>query len=104
MAFAGVWGFAGSTIAVISALGYFFTRKKAQRRERQLALDEIEVELKMCERYIRLYEDQQDFKKLRQCEIIQRNLERQRQRIKYKMAVDFKHANISSVTPKNNDY
>ena len=104
LAFAGVWRFVDPTIAVISALGYFFTRKKAQRRERQLALDEIEVELKMCERYIRLYEDQQDFKKLRQCEIIQRNLERQRQRIKYKMAVDFKHANISSVTPKNNDY
>ena len=75
----------------------FFSRKNSQAKERQLALDEIEIELKMCERYIRLYEEQQDMQKIRQCEIIQRNLERQRQRIKYKMAVDFKHADTSSI-------
>ena len=84
-------------IAVIGALGMFFSRKNSQAKERQLALDEIEIELKMCERYLRMYEEQQDMQKIRQCEIIQRNLERQRQRIKYKMAVDFKHADVSSV-------
>lgn len=84
-------------IAVIAALGMFFSRKSSQAKERQLALDEIEIELKMCERYIRMYEEQQDMQKIRQCEIIQRNLERQRQRIKYKMAVDFKHADVSSI-------
>ena len=62
-----------------------------------MALDEIEIELKMCDRYIRIYEDQQDMEKLRQCEMIQRNLLRQQQRIRYKMKVDFHHADISSV-------
>ena len=86
-------------IAIIGALGAFVCKKRATVKERQLALDEIEVELKMCERYIRIYEDQNDMQKLRQCEMIQRNLERQRQRIKYKMKIDFRHADTSSVKP-----
>ena len=83
--------------AVIGALGVYFTRKKSTMKERQMALDEIEVELKMCDRYIRMYEEQNDMQKLRQCEIIQRNLYRQQQRIRYKMKVDFRHADVSSV-------
>ena len=84
-------------VAVIGALGVYFTRKKSTMKERQMALDEIEVELKMCDRYIRMYEEQNDMQKLRQCEIIQRNLYRQQQRIRYKMKVDFRHADVSSV-------
>jgi len=95
--FAAVGKFIDPAVAVIGALGMFFSRKKAQKRERQLALDEIEIELKMCERYLRMYEDQQDMDKIRKVEIIQRNLQRQRQRIKYKMAVDFKQASTASI-------
>ena len=84
-------------VAVIGAMGVYFTRKKSTMKERQMALDEIEVELKMCDRYIRMYEEQNDMQKLRQCEIIQRNLYRQQQRIRYKMKVDFRHADVSSV-------
>ena len=84
-------------VAVIGALGVYFTRKKSTMKERQMALDEIEVELKMCDRYIRMYEEQNDMQKIRQCEIIQRNLYRQQQRIRYKMKVDFRHADVSSV-------
>ena len=74
-------------IAVIGAIGAFACSKKLQRKERQLILDDIEIELKMCERYMRQAEDENDMKKIRQIEMIQRNLERQRQRIKYKMAI-----------------
>ena len=92
-------------IAVITAIGVFFCRKKATRRERQLALDEIEVELKMCERYLRMYEEKNDLKAVRQCEIIQRNLQRQHQRIKYRMKIDFRSVDASAlplgVTDKN---
>ena len=83
------------TVAVVGALGAYFTKKNRTHKERQLALDEIEVELKMCERYMRVYEDKGDLEAVRQCEILQRNLQRQYQRIKYKMAVDFKHADTS---------
>ena len=87
-------------VAIIGALGVYFCRKNATHKERQIALDEIEIELKMCERYMRIYEDKQDMEAIRQCEIIQRNLQRQYQRIKYKMKVDFKHADTSSASIK----
>ena len=74
-------------VAVIGAIGAFACSKKLQAKERQIILDDIEIELKMCERYIRKAEDDGDMKKVRQMEIMQRNLIRQQQRIKYRMAV-----------------
>ena len=44
----------------------------------------------MCERYLRLAEEKNDMKAIRQIEITQRNLQRQQQRIKYKMEVTYK--------------
>ena len=84
---AGVTWAINPAIAVITAIGAFACSKKMQAKERQLVLDDIEIELKMCERYMRAAEDEGDMKKIRQIEIIQRNLERQRQRIKYRMTV-----------------
>lgn len=83
-------------IAVITAIGAFACMKKLQAKERQLVLDDIEIEIKMCERYIRNYEDKGDLKKVKQCETILRNLERQRQRIKYKMVTVYSQ-NVPSV-------
>ena len=74
-------------VAVIGAIGAFACSKKLQAKERQIILDDIEIELKMCERYLRKAEDDGDMKKVRQMEIMQRNLIRQQQRIKYRMAV-----------------
>ena len=74
-------------IAVITALGAFACQKRLSSKERQLVLDDIEIELKMCERYMRQAEDKNDMKAVRQIEQIQRNLQRQQQRIKYKMKV-----------------
>lgn len=74
-------------VAVIGAIGGFACSKKLRAKERQLILDDIEIELKMCDRYIKQAEDENDLKKVRELEIIQRNLQRQQQRIKYKMHV-----------------
>ena len=74
-------------LAVITALGAFACQKRLSAKERQLALDDIEIELKMCERYMRQAEDKNDMKAIRNIEQIQRNLERQQQRIKYRMKV-----------------
>ena len=41
----------------------------------------------MCERYLKKAEEEDDMKKIRQLEIIQRNLQRQQQRIKYRMKI-----------------
>lgn len=76
-------------IAVITALGYLGMSAKHKRKERQLILDELEVELKMCEKYIDIAESKNDMKSLKQLLTIQKNLKRQYQRIRYKMKVDF---------------
>lgn len=86
-------------VAVIGAIGGFACSKKLKAKERQIVLDDIEIELKMCERYIKQAEDNNDLKKLRQLEIIQRNLLRQQQRIKYKMHVVYRQ----HVPDVNND-
>jgi Sec-independent protein translocase protein TatA len=89
-------------IAVIGAIGTFACSKKMKAKERQLVLDDIEIELKMCERYLRQAEDSGDMKKVRQIEITQRNLERQRQRIKYKMLTVY-HQRVPEINNNDND-
>lgn len=80
-------------IAVIGVLGIFACSKQLQHKERQLILDDIDIELKMCERYLQQAENEGDLKKVRQIEVMQRNLERQKQRIKHRMSMQ--------LTPKN---
>lgn len=89
-------------IAVIGAIGWFACTKKLQAKERQLVLDDIEIELKMCDRYIKQAEDKDDLKKVRELEKVQRNLQRQQQRIKYKMHVIYKQ-DIKSPEEINDD-
>lgn len=76
-------------LAIITTLGYFGTTAKFRAKERQMVIDEIEIELKMCQKYIDIAESKNDMKALKQLLTIQKNLERQRQRIKYKMKIDF---------------
>lgn len=76
-------------IAVIGVLGYIGVNKKYKAKERQMVIDEIEIEMKMCEKYIDIAESKNDMKALKQLLTIQRELERQHQRLKYKMRVDF---------------
>ena len=72
-------------IAIITAIGHFACSKAMQKKERQLVLDDIDLELKMCERYIRAAEDKGDLKKVREYEKLQRTLIRQKQRLQYRM-------------------
>lgn len=74
-------------LAVSGVLGYIGCSSKMKSKERQMILDEIEIELKMVERYMKVAEDQNDLEAQRELLKVQRNLERQHQRIKYKMKV-----------------
>ena len=76
-------------LAVIGALGYMAMSKKYKAKERQMIIDEIEIEMKMCEKYIELAESKNDMVALKKLLTIQRELERQRQRIKYNMKIKF---------------
>ena len=74
-------------LAVIGVLGYLGVSKNMQAKERQMILDEIEIELQMNEKYLRIAEENNDMKATRELLKIQRDLQRQHQRIKYKMKV-----------------
>lgn len=76
-------------IAVIGAVGAFAMSKKLQKRERQLILDDIEIELQMCDKYLRIAEDKNDMKATRNILQTKRALQRQQQRLKYDMSVHF---------------
>ena len=89
-------------IAVIGAIGAFACSAKMKSKERQLVLDDIEIELKMCDRYLRLAEDKNDMKAMRHIEQTKRNLQRQQQRIKYKMNVEH-NQNVPNVAGSDDD-
>ena len=77
-------------IAVILAVGQLAMSKKMKTKERQYVLDEIDIEIEMCKRYLRQAEDQNDLEAQKKILRIQRNLERQKQRIQYNMKVHWK--------------
>lgn len=77
-------------IAIVGVLGSIAMSKKLQKKERQLILDDIEIEIDMCNRYLKLAEDKDDMKAIRNIMQTKRSLERQQQRLKYNMQVEFK--------------
>ena len=71
-------------IAVIGAIGALAMSKKLQKKERQLLLDEINIELEMCEKYLKIAEEKDDMKATRELLQIQKRLQREKARITYK--------------------
>lgn len=89
-------------VAVIGILGYIGCSAKMKSKERQMVLDEIEIELKMVERYLKVAEEKNDLKAQRDLLKTQRELERQHQRIKYKMKIEFDQ-NVPEVKANDED-
>lgn len=84
-------------LSVITALGYLGASAKHKGKERQIILDELENELKICEKYIEMAERKEDMRALKKLYAIRTNLQRQHQRIRYKMKVDF-NQNVPNTT------
>ena len=90
-------------LTVIGVLGAIGVSKKLEAKERQLILDDIEIELDMCDRYMKIAEDKNDLKSQKDLLVTKRTLERQRQRIKYKMSV-YHNQNVGNLkTNGSND-
>lgn len=77
-------------LAVIGLLGAIGASKKLQKRERQLIIDDIDIELNMCERYMKMAEDKNDLQAQKHILQTQRELQRQKQRLQYNMQVKFR--------------
>ena len=85
--FGGTFVFLNPVVAVIGAIGAFAVSKSLTNKERQLILDEIEVELDLVEKELSNAEDEKDMKRYRQLLQYQRKLEREYQRINYNIKV-----------------
>ena len=78
-------------LAVIGVIGAVGISKKLQKKERQLILDDIEIELQMCDKYLKIAEEKNDMKATRNILQTKRSLQRQKQRINYNMGIAFEN-------------
>lgn len=74
-------------LAVVGLLGYIGINKSMRKKERQIIVDDIDIELNMCNRYIRHFEEKGDMEALRNVMKTQRELQRQRNRLVYNMGM-----------------
>lgn len=77
-------------LAVIGLIGYIGCSKKLTEKERNLILDDIDIEIKMCDKYMKIAEDKDDLVAVREIMKTKRDLERQRSRILYNKEYIFK--------------
>jgi hypothetical protein len=85
--FAGVFVF-NPLLAIIAAFGGLAMSKKLNKRERNLMLDEIEIELDVVEKEIANAENRGQMKKYRSLIKYKKELQRTYQRIKYNISAD----------------
>ena len=91
---AAVGYFLHPALAAIGVIGWVGMLKDNRAKERSIILDELDVELTMCNKYIQQAEEKNDMKGLRNLLMIKKKLESQRNRLKYKMHVDFRDQDV----------
>ena len=95
-------------LAVIGLIGYIGCSKVLNEKERNLILDDIDIEIQMCNKYMKIAEDKDDLTAVREIMKTKRDLERQRARILYNKKYIFKgkkqyDMKPASMSKKNND-
>ena len=88
-----VTGFAfliNPALSVIYLLGVFAMSRNIRQKERQLVLDEIDTELKVCKEYTEQAKEKRDMNAYRQCLQIEKKLLRQRDILNYKMKIAYR--------------
>lgn len=78
-------------LAVIGLIGFIGCSKTINEKERNLILDDIDIEIKMCDKYLKIAEDKEDLTAVREIMKTKRDLERQRSRILYNKNYIFKN-------------
>lgn len=81
-------------LAAIILVGRFAMSAKIRTKERQLVVDELDVELKMIDKYIQDAEDKKDYKRERELMLIKKKLQNQYSRMRYNVNVEWKDDNV----------
>jgi hypothetical protein len=84
--------FVHPVLAVIVLLMKFAMDKKTKKKERQIVLDELEVELKMINKYIADADENKDYKKEKNLLLIKKKLETQEARLRYNIKYEWNNA------------
>ena len=92
----GIAAFINPVLAMIGLVGKFALDRKIRTKERQLVCDELEVELKMIDKYIADADDKKDYKKERELMLIKKKLEAQHARLKYKIKVEWDDRSVKT--------
>ena len=73
-------------VAVIGILGYIGVSKYSQHKERELILDELDTEIEMVDKYLDEADRKGDLKATKNLLTTKKKLQREKSRIKYKLA------------------
>lgn len=90
-------------LALIAAIGKFAMDSRIKTKERQLVLNELDVELTMVDKYIEQAEEKKDMKKLRELLLLKKKLQSQYARLKYKIKIEWDDKDVVELRGKSED-
>lgn len=90
-------------LALIALVGKFANDSRIRAKERQLVINELDVELIMVDKYIHKAEEENDFAKMKQYLLLKKKLQSQYARLKYKMKVEWNDHDIGTLRGHDDD-
>ena len=84
-------------IAIIIMVGKFALSSRIRKKEKQLVLNELDVELQMVDKYIQQAEEKKDMKKLRELLLLKKKLQSQYARLRYNIKIEWQDKDIKEL-------
>ena len=97
----GVLYMVAPTLSVIGLFGWWVTRRQASADERRKLMDELDIEINMCNRYLKDAEEKNQLEKIRNLMKIKQKLVREKEKLGYTMVV--KHGEAISKSKDEDD-
>ena len=75
----------------------FVMSARIRKKEKQLVLNELDVELQMADKYIQEAEEKKDMKKLRERLLLKKKLQSQYARLRYNIKIEWQDNDIKEL-------
>ena len=92
----GAW-LVNPVIAIIIMVVKFAMSTRIRKKEKQLVLNELDVELQMVDKYIQQAEEKRDMKKLREYLLLKKKLQSQYARLRYNIKIEWQDKDIKEL-------
>ncbi len=90
-------------LALVAIVVRFVMSSKGRAKEKQLVLNELDVELTMIDKYIQDDEEKKDMKKLREHLLLKKKLQSQYARLKYNIKIEWNDTDVKELRGKENE-